>query len=136
MAPATTVASRHHRSGGFSLSMLSLHASWHSCSKPTTTPGLNHATGQCTRPHSLSTPAHITPHPQHSHIPPPFCPAPLPLHIHQPFPQPPASNAQPPPIQRPVCHSRTRMSPKSNPTIHIDSCATFVGRPIGGARSS
>ena len=34
--------------------------------------------------------------------PPPFCPAPLPLHIHQPFPQPPASHAQPPPIQRPV----------------------------------
>ena len=35
------------------------------------------------------------------------------------------------------CHHHTGMPPnwpKSNPTIHVDSCATFVGRPVRGAR--
>ena len=47
---------------------------------------------------------------------PPFCPAPLPLHIHQPFPQPPpASHAQPSPIQRPVATPTQACSPNPIP---------------------
>ena len=40
------------------------------------------------------------------------------------------------PNPAPSWHSHTSMLPQSNPTIDIDSCETFVGRLVGGVRSS
>ena len=139
MAPATRVASHRHQSGGCSLCTFSLHASWHSSSKTTTIPGLSRAAGQHTHPHILSSPpvffyAHSI-HKSTTFL--------LNFYFtatvisHQPaFHPAPGFICTATPSSDPCHHSYTDMPTKSNPTIHIDSCSTFVGRPVGGACSS